>query len=181
MSWIGWCWWELIPAGHSPGRRDSHCTTDTRHPSCMAVAYNSCNDQNHLTIKLMTDVIPHWGKTHWGKIHWSIVCHIVRPVSSARAPKTGARLTETWALAHLPHWGMNIDMYGQEWTIKFIEKYFIFFLTIAILSSTALPSFPFPNSKESRMPWPVLCCRKTLQPLLVRSSIVCTGSLFIPE
>ena len=57
--------------------------------------------------------MPHWGKTHWGKIHWSNVCHIVCLVSSARAPKTGARLTEAWALALLPHWGMNIDMYGQ--------------------------------------------------------------------
>ena len=51
--------------------------------------------------------MPHWGKTHWGKIHWSNVWHIVRPVSSARAPKTGARLTEARALALLPHWGKS--------------------------------------------------------------------------
>ena len=70
--------------------------------------------------------LPHWGKTHWGKTRWSIVWHIVRLVSSARAPKTGARLIEARAIALLSHWGMNINMYGQKWTIKFIEKYSIF-------------------------------------------------------
>ena len=44
-----------------------------------------------------------------------------------------------------------------------------------------LSSFPFPNSKESRMLWPESCCRKSLQPLPLHSSKVCTGSLFIPE
>ena len=63
---------------------------------------------------------------HWGKIHWSIDWHIVRPVSSARAPKTGERLSEARAFALLPHWGMNIDMYGQEWSMPFIENYFNF-------------------------------------------------------
>ena len=33
-------------------------------------------------------------------------------------------------------------------------------LTIATLSSTVLPSFPFPNSKEFRMLLPVSCYRK---------------------
>ena len=51
--------------------------------------------------------VPQWGKTHWGKIHWGIVWHIVRLVSSARAPKTGARLNEARA---------------QEWTIYFYWK-----------------------------------------------------------
>ena len=37
------------------------------------------------------------------------------------------------------------------------------------------------QTPKFRMLWPVSCCRKTLQPLLVRSSIVCTGSPFIPE
>ena len=67
---------------------------------------------------------PHWGKTHWGKIHWSNVWHIVRPVSSARAPKTGARLTEARALALLPHWGKsarapNQNLLKTTWSLDF--------------------------------------------------------------
>ena len=51
-------------------------------------------------------------------------------VSSPCAPKTGAKLTEARTLALLPHWCMNIDMYGQEWTIKCIEKLKILYLWI---------------------------------------------------
>ena len=54
-------------------------------------------------------------------------------------------------------------------------------LTIVTLSSTALPSYPSLNSKESRMLWLESCCRKTLQPHPLHSSTVCTGSLFTPE
>ena len=54
-------------------------------------------------------------------------------------------------------------------------------LTIVTLFSTALPSYPSPNSKVSRMLWSESCCRKTLQLLPLHSLIVCTGSLFTPE
>ena len=55
---------------------------------------------------------------------WSNVWHIVRPVSSARAPKTGARLTEARALALLPHWGKSArapvkNLLKTTWSLEF--------------------------------------------------------------
>ena len=58
--------------------------------------------------------LPHWGKTHWVEIYWSIVWHIVRLVSSARAPKTRARPIEARALALLPHWGKSAQALGKK-------------------------------------------------------------------
>ena len=53
MSWIfgAGCWWESIPAGLSPGRRDSHNTTDRCATKCLQVVqYHAAN--NHVDVSL---------------------------------------------------------------------------------------------------------------------------------
>ena len=53
-------------------------------------------------------------------------------------------------------------------------------LTIVTLSSSA-PEQSISKFQDYKMLWSESCCRKTLQPLPLHSSIVCTGSLFTPE
>ena len=77
--------------------------------------------------------MPQWGKTHWGKIHWSIVWHIVRPISSARAPKQGQ---DSLRQERTSAWNQFIENYYDLWKfrpikiisgqISHIFSYFIF-------------------------------------------------------